>query len=396
MSMFSIFKRPLKTACLGVEITDTRIKVAEVQLTSNRRPVVTKVLNELLPAGTVADGRILNPLVLIQTIKTLLELHNIRTKQVHMVIPSQSIMVRQLKLPDLPDKQLRKVLEFEIKHNIHLPFDNPLFDFINLNGYPNRPTDLKKRTLRKAQQDSVLALKEAAASSDKESDGTGTAPANLFAEFESKDDTQPEEAPKADVLMVAAPAELVMEYAALLKDSGLKAVSAEIKACSILRIVLETELMSKEDTFLAVDINETLSDISIFHKGQLKITRSVPINMVIGKKEKAPEEEAFAAFLQSDQDSEFQTACGDLAHEMERLMNFYRYTLNNREQEFHTVIISGDIGRLKDAADYLEDRLNQMVKLMVTDRIESPIKGFQDLLPQIAVSVGLGMRGSTS
>jgi type IV pilus assembly protein PilM len=398
MSMLSILGLKKKNSYLGMEITDTRIKIAEVVVTAGRKPYVTKVINELLPHGTVEDGRILNSLSLVQVIKTLIQLNDFTSKQVHMVVPSQVIMVRQLKLPDLPDKQLRKVLEFEVKHNIHLPFDKPYFDFINLNGKQESPAVMLKRKPRKLPEASDMAMKEAAVSTDGGSHIMGAAPTNLFADFEGKGEIQQKEAPKAEVLLVAAPGELIMEYAGILKECGLKAIGAEIKAFSILRVLNETAISSMEETFLAVDINETVSDISIFHRGQLKITRSVPVNLDIEKTNLTPEEEVFAAFLNTNlsQDGEFQNACGDLAHEMERLMNFYRYTLNNRDQEFHTIVLSGDIGRLNEAAKYLEERLNQTVKLIQTEQIESSIPGFIEILPQIAVPVGLGMRGSVT
>lgn len=396
MSMFSIFRRHLKTAYIGLEITDTHMKLAEVQVSANRRPIVTKLIMEPLAPGTVEEGRIKYAAPLILALKTILKLNDFSTKRVHFVVPSQTIMVRQLKLPDLPDKPLRKVLEFEVKHNIHLPFETPYFDFINLSGSKIQSSAVsldKKRKFGKASKEPEWYKNEAAASKEEGTDPFGAASRQLFADFEQKEDPSEPEAPQADVLMVAAPGELVTEYATILKECGLKPISAEVKAFSLLRLVESAGVMNQEETYLAVDINHEVSDVSIFHKGQLKLTRSVPINLAIHKPTATPEEEAFSNFLNPD--AEFHNACGDLAHEMERLMNFYRYTLNNRDQEFHSFVLTGDIVRLEEVAAYLEDRLNQKAVFTRTALIESAVPDFEQHLPRMAIPVGLGLRGNT-
>src|SRR5690606_20746420 len=91
---------------------------------------VTNSLISRLPEGTMNDGRIQDITALQQTFQKMLTSRKWRTRHVHFAIPSQTVMIRMMKLPAVPKAQLTKLVQFEIKHNIHLPFENPYYDFI--------------------------------------------------------------------------------------------------------------------------------------------------------------------------------------------------------------------------------------------------------------------------
>jgi type IV pilus assembly protein PilM len=148
-----------------------------------------------------------------------------------------------------------------------------------------------------------------------------------------------------------------------------------------------------QSTILFIDLNEHLADVSIFHNQQLKITRTIPMNFVADSKNSVSEEdkEMFNEFM--NQDSDFDNACKDLSFEVERLMNFYRYTLNNRDHEFSKVLISGDVLQLVEIANDLAKRLPCEISLMRSEHIQSAHPQFSDLFPSIAVPIGLALRG---
>jgi type IV pilus assembly protein PilM len=378
---------------LGIEISDSTIKMSKVLLRDKKELLIQTCLSEELPPHVMEEGRIKEPLRLIQTLQTMMARLDSKPKYVHLVFPSQLVMVRFLKLPDIPEKDLAKLVDFEIKHNIHLPFENPLYDFVKMNGTAHKKRKalkkLKKEPEAPTGKDSFL---EAAAG--REDLGGGKGLFDDFQEEEPKTDT----ALQCDVMLVAAPKEMMDQYLEVMDSAGIKLTSIEIKALSLFRLLQSTSLIDLSDTFLLVDLNESAGDLSIFHGEELKITRSIPLNFAVktdGTSEvEASADQLFAEFL--DRDADFRNHCSDLAHELERLMNFYRYTLNNRNQEFAGAVISGDLKRMPEIVSYLTERLSIPVHLFQPNVLFGQNSAFSDVFSMYAVTLGLALRGAES
>ena len=55
------------------------------------------------------------------------------SKNVHIAIPTQNILIRKItSLPDIGEHELAKLLQFQIGESIHLPFENPIYDFVKI------------------------------------------------------------------------------------------------------------------------------------------------------------------------------------------------------------------------------------------------------------------------
>lgn len=359
-------------ASLGLEITDSYIKLAEIRTAGGKKPVLAEGALEPLPAGTVIDGKIMKPEVLQRILEQTLHLYKFRAKKVHLIIPSSSTMVRFLKLPNVPDKQLRKIIQFEIQNTIHLPFQNPYFDFINITTEAAVPVPVKQEqevtypeTIN-AQQSWM----EMGASQD-----------SLLREEPISDSEEEEQEPdEADVMLIAAAAELVDEYLSVVRQSGLRPKSIEIKALSCFRLLEAAEPQLLRQTILTLDLNADAADMSIFHEGQLKITRSVPVR--------------FQEDTEASEDIQQQEPHVELAHELERLMNFYRYTLNNRTQEFAAVVLTGEIGQLRQVSDFLNERLGIQVITPESGWLDSEKTQLRKWVASLAIPIGLGLRGN--
>jgi Tfp pilus assembly PilM family ATPase len=397
--MINIFTKLLQSLTprrfsIGIEITDTAVKIVEVDLHKGRRYRIRQYGWEPLPQGTMDDGKIKEPYVLINTIQTLLAKTGIKSKKVNLVLPSQLVMVRFLKLPDIADKDMAKLVEFEVKHNIHFPFDDPIFDFSRTSG--KHLTAAKRREDGEKKEElpegaAAMQLQEAASAKEL---GTDLGAVSLFGE-PAAGETEKEPEP-CDVMLVAAPRELINGYMDVVQACRLSLISIECKALSLLRVIRETRFIKGQETFLLVDVNESCSDVSIFHGFALKITRSVPLPFVHKEEGKAAaDEELDLSFLSlNDYNNDFQAVCGDLAHELERLMNFYRYTLNNRNQEFARIVLSGDVVKLMEIADFLKQRLNMEVSILTSANIDADGAHFEHTFPALAVPIGLALRGN--
>lgn len=391
----ALFQRlqPASTT-LGIEITDSMIKAAEMSIKKRKLPQLNSFECERLQEKTVDDGRILNAGSVTRAIETICSRMDTKCKNVHMVIPSQSVMVRFLKFPDIPQQDLAKLIDFEIKHNIHLPFEDPIYDFIKLNeNEPSKVATLEKKEKKKSKtkkSSDEETFQQAAASKDAGFDLRSID--NLFGDSQTNSE---EEKLQCDVMLVIAPGELVKEYMEVAHAAGLKVKSLEIKALSLFRVMETSNLCDPKSTCLVVDINEKASDLSIFHDGLLKITRSVPVSFLPTSKSKETRSEIDSMFADfADPDEDFRTACQDLSHELERLINFYRYSLNNRNQEFGQLLLSGDVLRLNEIGEVLGQRLNLKVKTLYSPKVQANHLLFYEMFPVYAVPIGLALRGN--
>ncbi|GGG23473.1 type IV pilus biogenesis protein PilM [Paenibacillus abyssi] len=351
-------------AALGLEITDQHIKMCEVQELPDGSHRVIHFAMRPLPPGTMNDGRIINEGMLHSVIQTLLDDREWSSRSIHFAIPSQNVMIRTVKLPDVKEKELRKLIQFELMHNLHLPFDEPFYDFIKL----PKPTAAEEE-VRKAEP-----LLETA---DVEWSNAET------------------EAQLCEVMLVAAPMELLQTYVRLLESLGLSIRSMEIKAFSLQRLQ-EKCLPIERGTWLMLDINQTACDVSIVSDGVIKITRNIEVNLIhpgsaADPLSGEPLNGLFAEFRSPEQS--FETACQDLVSELERLINFYRYTLNNRDQEFDSVIVSGDLPNMDKLISILKSRMAQ--KIVPLEWHQLPVEGDSSEwnVSAFAAPCGLALRG---
>ncbi|NHN30736.1 type IV pilus biogenesis protein PilM [Paenibacillus agricola] len=394
--------RPM-TRSLGIEITDSSIKAVEMTAGSKGKPILHGYETEYLPDQAIDDGRIKELYSVIRTIQTLVAKLNPKSKHVHMVVPSQSIMVRFLKFPDIPLKELQKLVDFEVKHNIHLPFDQPVYDFVKLNGTEEGAA--KPKSAIKKQKESKKSPKGSdgdwqgqAATGKQDSLGLGGEHDLLFGNSKQPEaDAEALEKLQCDVMLIAAPRALVDEYSEIAKSAGLKLKSLEIKALSLFRLIHQIQITNSNGTFLVVDVNPKATDVSIFHESQLKITRNLPILFEEKKAEVTHEEGSPLDSLFTDFNTDFSAthhASNDLAHELERLLNFYRYTLNNRTQVFDRVLLSGDVNGLPELAVVLQEKLGIEVALFGTDQITNAAAPLNLLFSTYSVTIGLALRGT--
>lgn len=330
---------------LGIEITDSSVKICEVQQKGKLGVRVLNYGSASLPQNVVEDGKIRDKDKLQEIIKALLVSNTFISKYVHFAIPSQTVMVRSFKLPDLVHVELKKLVQFEMKNNLSLAFDNPYYDFIKL----------PKLTIEKT------------------------------AETEQEDNL-------CDVLVVATPMNILQDYVDIFEALKLVPCSIEIKPFSLLRLIEWSPLVS-DGINLIVNVNELNSEITIVEEGSFKITRNVEVSFKSWVNEDRSEKNEWLDNFSSPEQT-FQNAAQDLIGELERLMNFYYYTLNKGDKSFQSILLSGDIPQLDKLAALMNESLNPEVIIYHWDllSVENVDAGWQ--VPTYAVPLGLALRGS--
>ncbi|MEW9699791.1 type IV pilus biogenesis protein PilM [Paenibacillus sp. SI8] len=327
---------------IGIEFTDYSYKWAEVASQQTSPPRVLGYGTEIIQPGCIQNGRIVDQRPVLQSLQKLVSEKKVKTNEVHFVVPSALSMLRFLKFPDLPDKELGKLVQFEINNHLHFPFARPFYDFVNLNGTASTVSSSKSSSI------------------DNEND------ANLI-----------------DVMLAAVEGNVVEAYTELLTSAKLRPISAEIKALSLYRLMNAAYAEEMPETLLAVDITENNADLIIIHQGKLQLARNVPIR----------------ALTRLSEDVRLQPKKEDLEHhyeelvdEMDRLIKFYRYTLNHRDHEVSCVYVSGDIRDRKVLQRVLSEQIQTEFR-MVSNQLFISEPGLESYFPMLTVSLGAAMRG---
>ncbi len=138
---------------------------------------------------------------------------------VSLSIPPSQIIIRKLSIPSTNSKQVEQLVGLEVETSLHLPFENPVFDYLEI-GKDEESTQL---------------------------------------------------------LVFAAPRRLIEIYTEILEDCGLKVRTVEISATALARLFTIDDRESFSETML-VHLDRNLLDLYLFHNGHPVFLRAMDLN----------------------------------------------------------------------------------------------------------------------
>ncbi|MGR3765214.1 type IV pilus biogenesis protein PilM [Rossellomorea sp. NS-SX7] len=315
MGFLSFLSSSHKTA--NIVFTDHCIRFLELKQSSP--PLVASMDERKLPDGVIKGGRIVDEETLLYILEECIDEWKIKRKPVRFVVPDPFVVLRKVSIPsDIREDEMEGYLFLEIGSSIHLPFEDPVFDY------------------------SILG-----ASGEKQ-----------------------------EVLLVASQEEIVDSYKRLLEEVKLKPVAADIAPLALYRTVLhEGKALPHEHTML-LHMDELLLTVSIFHKHEPIFTR--PIVLEAEMEDRVPEGGLPVNMLQ------------DALNEIEKVMNFYRYSLNKGEQSVGKAVVSGGHPRLQLLKEQLQERVSIPVELLQLKNVPTH---HDELVPSgYAIALGLALK----
>ncbi len=216
--IFKFFKNN-STACLGVDIGTTSIKVAEVQ----RGGRIPRVINYgfLESGGSLSRAnQVLQTSTLklfekevIELLRLILKQMKIKTVEAVASIPAFSAFTTVLDFPDMSTADLERAIPFQAKQYVPIPLSEVALDWIKVGEFSD---DRGFKHIR--------------------------------------------------VLMVSVPQETIRKYQNIFKLAGLKLVALELESLSIARIFGATD----PTPTVVVDIGSRSTNIAFLDQGQLK------------------------------------------------------------------------------------------------------------------------------
>ena len=143
---------------IGLDIGASAVRAAEVKLNP---PTLARVAQVRLAPGSVAGGEIRDPQAVSAALDELWQVGRFRGRQVHLGIGNPRVVVREVTLPWLADKELRASLPYQIQEHVPIPVDDAVLDYQLIEELEQEGRKMARLLLVAAQKSMVFRLIEA-------------------------------------------------------------------------------------------------------------------------------------------------------------------------------------------------------------------------------------------
>ncbi|WP_394233109.1 type IV pilus biogenesis protein PilM [Niallia oryzisoli] len=317
-----------KKKIINLIIKDHVIRFVDLKTTNP--PIVQHYGERYLPAGIIHDGKIVD----LETFEVILEEcvsdWKIDRRLVRFIVPDSFVIIRKISVPlEIEDDEMHGYIFMEIGSSIHLPFENPVFDYVRLGQ-------------KESQQ---------------------------------------------ELLLFAGPEEVIQEYAAALEEAKLKPLSADISSLALFRLYDQQNTVEKENIML-VQVDLKSVNICIFENKNPVVMRHLMMDVDISKWERGKNHLILNTYL-GDQDDIYHPL-EDAYLEIDRVRNFYNYSLNQGSKLVSKLLLDGDHPWL----DEIEEKLKNQFDIPVI-RLESQnnvVGDARNMPSSYHLNIGLGLK----
>ncbi|MCQ6278265.1 type IV pilus biogenesis protein PilM [Bacillus sp. EB600] len=285
----------LRNRIVNLVINDHSIRFLELKQANP--PTAQRWCERFLPPGIINDGKILDAESLANIVDECIDEWKIQRRQVRFIVPDSLVIIRKVSIPaEIQDDEIHGYLYLEMGSSIHLPFEDPVFDTFPLTS--NEKTK--------------------------------------------------------DLLLFAAPEKCVMEYADLLSDLKLNPIAADISSLAIYRLYHQLGQAKENEVLCSVQFDLTNVNMCVFEAAAPYVMRSFPLNYETKNWEMKQSNGSveYKYLGEANLAMEFE----DVFHEINKLLDFYRYSLYNGKKEVTNFLISGDHPLLQLIDKEMKDR----------------------------------------
>ena len=315
-----------KKTNMSIEITDF---VLRALVAKGPNAAQWEVHEIPLAKGIVQDATIVDEMGLFQVLKNNIAKLGGKRQNVRMFVPDTSVLLKNFEHPPtIEPNKLKEYVQMELGRTIRLPFQDPLVDVY----------------------DPIA------------DDGQAT----LF----------------------ATPQEEVQKLMGLLLDVHLRPEVADIRALCNLRLLEQLTKITIEKTYMITywSINEL--SICIYSKGLVEFLRYQTIETDLVKWHVNSSESDVSLSYSGDID-EYYAALSDQVLEIDRMMNFFKFSLHKGEKSVDELIIMGDNPLLNYIGQFLSDNLQTTTTVIDDDVISNVYPQFK---AKHAALIGLALK----
>jgi type IV pilus assembly protein PilM len=146
---------------IGVDIGSTGVRAAELSMRSVP-PHLVRVAQVAMPEGAVASGEVRDPAAVADALRQLWHRGRFRSREVVLGVANQRVVVREVSLPWLTDKELRESLPFQVQEFVPIPVEEAVLDFHVLEEFEREGRRMIRILLVAAQKSMIQQIVAAA------------------------------------------------------------------------------------------------------------------------------------------------------------------------------------------------------------------------------------------
>ncbi|HEY5688033.1 MAG TPA: type IV pilus assembly protein PilM [Thermodesulfobacteriota bacterium] len=339
-----------KKGVVGLDIGSSSIKL--VELKGSKKGFQLKNLGEaLLPPDAIVNKVINNSENVIDSIATLVDDLNIKSKNVAIGVSGHSVIIKKVSMPKMTDKELADSIQWELEQYIPQSVEDVNYDFQILPGE--------------------------------------TAEGNM------------------EVLIIAAKKDIAAGYLNAVTDAGLNPVIVDVDVFA-LENMYDENYFESQGVVALVNVGASIINVNILREGISIFTRDITtggnqFTEMIQKEFDVNFEEAekMKYSLGSDSSSqELKRIAGDfnnmICGEIKRTLDFFTNTI--WKEKVNSVLIGGGSSKIPEMEETLKSMANTNVELLNPFRnIGYSNKDFDtdyisDIGPKMSIATGLALR----
>ena len=303
--LFSFKTRPVE-----IVINDHCIRY--IELKNGSEPTPLKWGERFLPAGIVKEGKILDQETLAIILEECIYAWKIKRRKVRYLVPDPYVTIRKVAIPaDIHIDEINGYLYLEIGESVHLPFEDPVFDFIVL----------------------------------------------------------PEQEEKREILLFAAQREHVMSYAELFSSVKLIPDAADLSSLALYRLYHHLAEKIAEENLLIIQFDLDLVNMSIFENETPFFMRHHHLAFDQKQWETQIGRSGFQQLTFKGETAELAEQFDEVAKEVNMLIDFYQFSLHQGKSELSKMLLTGDHPLLPTIRNELQKRFDIPVNLLDSSQL---------------------------
>lgn len=211
-----------KETTVGIDIGSSCIKAVEIEPTARGWELINAAVTPT-PPDAMREGVIVNLVDVSQAIKSMLREAGIKVTGSICAISGSQVIVRQVQFPKMPEVVLRKSIKYEASKHISSSMEDSIVEFEIL--------------------------------------GDATEPGQM------------------NVMLVAAPREMIDSRVNALESAGLEPLAVDVEAFALIRSLVEFSASDEylHKTVALIDMGASHTDVNIVSRGEFALTRNIPI-----------------------------------------------------------------------------------------------------------------------
>ena len=315
-----------KETLLGIDIGSSCIKAVQLEPTARGWELVNAAVMPT-PIDAIKEGVVINIVDVSHGIRSMLKDAGMKATGAICAISGSQVIVRQVQFPKMPEAVLRKSIKYEASKHISASVEDSAVEFEILGDVPDE---------------------------------------NLM-----------------NVMLVAAPREMVDSRIKVIESAGLDPLSVDVEAFALIRSLVEFSASDEylHKTVALIDMGASHTDVNIVSRGEFALTRNIPIagnsfTNAVKSLAGVPVEEAERLKIEMTADTPLdqinahdadnrcrqvvQPLLDELVREIRRSIHYYQsqFPEGNSDALVSKVVLTGGSARMKGIDTYMSHKLS--------------------------------------